>query len=200
MLINGKPIKGRVIFAHGAGAPMDSEFMEVVGAKLVDAGLEVIRFEFPYMQKRRSDGKKRPPDRAPVLIDYFETLISRFNDESIPLYLAGKSMGGRMATMLADHPAVSGVFVFGYPFHPAGKPEKLRIEHLQALQTTVHVFQGTRDAMGNFEEVNQYNLAKNVKIHWLEDGNHDLKPRKSSGLTQEEHLNSAIQFIRESLN
>ena len=200
MLINGKPIKGRVIFAHGAGAPMDSEFMEVVGAKLAAAGLEVIRFEFPYMQKRRSDGKKRPPDRAPVLIDYFETLISRFNDESIPLFLAGKSMGGRMATMLADHPAVSEVFVFGYPFHPPGKPEKLRIEHLQELQTMVHIFQGTRDAMGNSEEVNQYNLAKNVKIHWLEDGNHDLKPRKSSGLTQEEHINSAIQFIRESLN
>lgn len=200
MLINGKPIKGRVIFAHGAGAPMDSEFMEVVGAKLAAAGLEVIRFEFPYMQKRRSDGKKRPPDRAPVLIDYFETLISRFNDESIPLFLAGKSMGGRMATMLADHPAVSEVFVFGYPFHPPGKPEKLRIEHLQELQTMVHIFQGARDAMGNSEEVNQYNLAKNVKIHWLEDGNHDLKPRKSSGLTQEEHINSAIQFIRESLN
>lgn len=109
-------------------------------------------------------------------------------------------MGGRMATMLADHPAVSEVFVFGYPFHPPGKPEKLRIEHLQELQTMVHIFQGTRDAMGNSEEVNQYNLAKNVKIHWLEDGNHDLKPRKSSGLTQEEHINSAIQFIRESLN
>lgn len=200
MLINGNPTKGRVIFAHGAGAPMDSEFMEVVGAKLADIGLEVIRFEFPYMQKRRSDGKKRPPDRAPVLINYFETLISRFDDESTPLFLAGKSMGGRMATMLADHPAVSEVFVFGYPFHPPGKPEKLRIEHLQELQTTVHIFQGTRDAMGNSEEVNRYNLAKNVKIHWLEDGNHDLKPRKSSGLTQEEHINSAIQFIRESLN
>lgn len=200
MLINGKPTKGRVIFAHGAGAPMDSEFMEVVGAKLADIGLEVIRFEFPYMQKRRSDGKKRPPDRAPVLIECFETLISRFNDESIPLFLAGKSMGGRMATMLADNPAVSEVFVFGYPFHPPGKPEKLRIEHLQTLQTKVLIFQGTRDTMGNSEEVNQYNLAKNVKIHWLEDGNHDLKPRKSSGLTQEEHLNSAIQFIRESLN
>lgn len=197
MLINGKPVKGRVIFAHGAGAPMDSEFMVTVSELLADQGLEVVRFEFPYMQKRRVDGKKRPPDRAPVLISYFEELISGYADSSVPLFLAGKSMGGRMATMLAENVNISAVFVFGYPFHPPGKPESLRVEHLKHLNTPVHIFQGSRDAMGNSDEVKHYELSENVQVHWLEDGNHDLKPRKSSGFTQEEHLNTAVRLIGE---
>jgi predicted alpha/beta-hydrolase family hydrolase len=197
VLINGKPVKGRVIFAHGAGAPMDSEFMADVSEQLADQGLEVIRFEFPYMQKRRLDGKKRPPDRAPVLISYFEEMISEYAGGSVPLFLAGKSMGGRIATMLAGNKNVSAVFVFGYPFHPPGKPENLRVEHLKEMAAPVHIFQGSRDAMGNIEEVKNYDLSENVQVHWLEDGNHDLKPRKSSGFTQEEHLSTAVRLIGE---
>lgn len=176
---------------------MDSEFMADVSVKLADQGLEVIRFEFPYMQKRRLDGKKRPPDRAPVLLSYFEEMISEHADSSVPLFLAGKSMGGRMATMLAENESVSAVFVFGYPFHPPGKPENLRVEHLKEVSTPVHIFQGSRDAMGNSDEVKTYDLSENVQVHWLEDGNHDLKPRKSSGLTQEEHLSTAVRLIGE---
>ncbi|MGH1463158.1 MAG: alpha/beta family hydrolase [Neptuniibacter sp.] len=196
MLIDGKPLKGRVIFAHGAGAPMDSDFMEAVTAKLVDIGLEVIRFEFPYMQKRREDGKKRPPDRAPKLLDSFKAVISQFKDD-VPLFLAGKSMGGRMASMLVESEGIDAGFVFGYPFHPPGKPDTLRVEHLLTLQAPLHIFQGTRDALGNFEEVRGYNLSENVEMHWMEDGNHDLKPRKSSGFSQEDHLNRAVQAIGE---
>ena len=176
---------------------MDSDFMADVSVQLADQGLEVIRFEFPYMQKRRLDGKKRPPDRAPVLISYLEEMISEHADISVPLFLAGKSMGGRMATMLAENESVSAVFVFGYPFHPPGKPENLRVEHLKEVSTPVHIFQGSRDAMGNSDEVKTYDLSENVQVHWLEDGNHDLKPRKSSGLTQEEHLSTAVRLIGE---
>ncbi|WP_432473904.1 alpha/beta family hydrolase [Amphritea sp. HPY] len=193
MLIDGKPELGRVLFAHGAGAPMDSEFMEAVAQALVAGGLQIVRFEFPYMQKRRDDGKRRPPDRQPKLLQYYGELIGQYQEEGVPLYLAGKSMGGRMATMLADHDAVAGCFVYGYPFYAPGKLDRPRIDHLQQINTPVHIFQGTRDAMGRQEIVDSYELAPAIQLHWLEDGDHDLKPRKKSGITQDEHIADAVE-------
>ena len=200
VLIEGRPDKGRVLFGHGAGAPMDSDFMDSVATRFVQAGFETVRYEFPYMQKRRSDGKKRPPDRVPILLEFLSELLATYND-GIPLYLAGKSMGGRISTMVLEHLEqpinIEACFVFGYPFHPIGKPERLRIEHFDSIQTPIHIFQGTRDAMGAFGEVSGYNLPANIHLHWLEDGNHDLKPRKASGLTQLEHLDAAFETIKE---
>ena len=194
MLINGKPIHGRVLFAHGAGAGMDSQFMQDMALKLAVTGLEVVRFDFPYMQKIASEGKRRPPDRMPILLAYFEQIIEKYSND-VPLYLAGKSMGGRVASMLASHPAVHGCFVFGYPFHPLGKPDRLRTEHLLLTDKPLHIFQGTRDRMGSFIEVTEYNLPTSVFLHWMNDGDHDLKPRKSSGFTQETHQNQIVSFI-----
>lgn len=193
MFIDGKPESGRVLFAHGAGAPMDSVFMATVARGLAAGGLQVVRFEFPYMDKRRSDGKKRPPDRQPKLLEFFLEIIEKYREDGVPLYLAGKSMGGRMATMLADHEAVAGCFVYGYPFYAPGKLDRPRIEHLQKINTPVHIFQGTRDAMGRQEIVDSYELASALQLHWLEDGDHDLKPRKKSGLTQDEHIANAVE-------
>jgi len=193
MMIAGSPEIGRILFAHGAGAPMDSEFMNDVAQQLSVGGLEVIRFEFPYMQKRREDGKRRPPDRQPRLLEAFSEQVAQYATEDVPLFLAGKSMGGRMATMLADEPAVSGCFVYGYPFYAPGKQDKPRIEHLVKVNTPIHIFQGTRDAMGSIEEVVGYDLSDQVEVHWLEDGNHDLKPRKKTGLTQDEHIRDAVE-------
>lgn len=193
MIRAGQPTLGRMLLAHGAGAPMDSDFMNAVAAGLVRGGLEVIRFEFPYMQKRRQDGKRRPPDRQPRLLEHFEALMQQFGAADVPLFLGGKSMGGRMATLLADHAAVRGVFVYGYPFYAPGKQDVPRTEHLKMLQTPVHVFQGTRDAMGKQDVVDGYTLSDSVQIHWLQDGDHDLKPRKISGLTQDEHIAFAVE-------
>lgn len=195
MITNGHPKKGRVLIGHGAGAPMDSDFMVELAERFAAVGFEAVRYEFPYMQKRRLDGKKRPPDRLPTLIDFLTELINSQNDE-VPLFLAGKSMGGRVSTMCADHARVSGCFVFGYPFHPIGKPDRLRIDHLQSLKNKVDIFQGTRDPMGTLPEVGTYNLPQNIQCHWLEDGNHDLKPRKASGFTQSDHLDSAFLHIQ----
>jgi predicted alpha/beta-hydrolase family hydrolase len=193
MLIEGKPVKGRILLAHGAGAPMDSLFMDQISSGLAAGGVEVVRFEFPYMQKRREDGKKRPPDRQPKLLDYFSEMIERFTDSDVPLWLAGKSMGGRMATLMAQDPRVKGCFVYGYPFYAPGKLDRPRTEHLVSVAKPVHIFQGTRDGMGRKEVVNEYILSDSVTVHWLESGDHDLKPLKRSGITQDEHIAHAVE-------
>lgn len=197
MLINGKPIFGRVILGHGAGAPMDHDFMQSLTDLLVAEGLEVIRFEFPYMAERRLSGKKRPPDRMPRLIEHLQHVVAEVDDGKVPLYLAGKSMGGRVATMVLESTPAKAVFVFGYPFHPPGKPDNLRTEHLQEISKPVYIFQGERDAMGSSAEVSGYNLSSEVNLHWLADANHDLKPRKASGHTQAEHLAACADLIGE---
>lgn len=194
-------IKLSFIFAHGAGAPMDSDFMNYITQGLVDQGVQVIRFEFPYMQKRREDGKKRPPDRAPKLLEYFQQVISECQPDKV--VIGGKSMGGRMASLLASElnelddnigSKVKGIVCLGYPFHAPGKPENVRNTHFGDIRIPKLIVQGTRDAFGNQEEVSGYDCF-NHKIAWIEDGNHDLLPRKKSGLTHEDNLNEAVHQI-----
>ncbi|MBY4677817.1 alpha/beta fold hydrolase [Marinobacterium arenosum] len=197
MIIDGRAENGRVVLAHGAGAPMDTEFMTNIAAGLAGIGLQVVRFEFPYMQKRREDGKKRPPDRMPKLLEAFRQVVEQLPQDGLPLWLAGKSMGGRVATMLAADGVGRGGWAFGYPFHPPGKPDNLRIEHLQSPARAIHIFQGSRDTMGDETEVAGYPLADRVQLHWLPDGNHDLKPRKASGYSQEQHLATVISQIKD---
>ncbi|MFN2443931.1 MAG: alpha/beta fold hydrolase [Thermoanaerobaculia bacterium] len=179
----------RFLFAHGAGAPMDSPFMNEVAAALAGQGIRVIRFEFPYMAARRA-GARKPPDREAVLLDTWRTIIAAHRGEG-PVFIGGKSMGGRMATMIADEVDVEGVICFGYPFHPPGKPDKLRIAHLRDIRTPVLMLQGTRDALGFREEIEPMELSKAVRIEWIEDGDHSLKPRVKSGRTLEANLDQA---------
>ncbi len=82
---------------------------------------------------------------------------------------------------------------FGYPFHPPGKPEKLRTEHLAPLRTRSLILQGTRDALGKPEEVATYTLSNQLQVSWLDTGDHDLKPLKSSGLTQADLIDQAAE-------
>lgn len=204
--IKNGPESGPVcLFAHGAGAPMDSDFMETVACLLAEKGVHVIRFEFPYMQERRVSGKKRPPNRQPELLECLEQVITEINR---PCVLMGKSMGGRMASILAAQDGASklikGVLALGYPFHPAGKPEKLRVDHLPNLNSPMAIVQGTRDALGNQETVESLDLPSDLHINWLEDGDHDLKPRVKSGFKHEEHIQAAVDiaamFIEQRLN
>jgi predicted alpha/beta-hydrolase family hydrolase len=182
-----------LVLAHGAGAHMDSDFLEAMAAGLADKGLRVARFEFPYMLKRREDGKRRPPDRAPVLIETYLQVAAELGPEN--LIIGGKSMGGRIASMIADEAGVAGLVCLGYPFHPPGKPDKLRTEHLETLQTPALVLQGERDPFGKREEVEGYTLAPSIRVEYLPDGDHDLKPRKVSGLTREDNWLAAIEAI-----
>ena len=118
-----------LVLAHGAGAPMDSPFMEVMATRVAAAGWRVARFEFPYMARRREDGKRRPPDRESVLLQTWVTVIDALGAEH--LVVGGKSLGGRMASMVADEAQVRGLVCLGYPFHPPGRPERTRTAHLE---------------------------------------------------------------------
>lgn len=194
------------LFAHGAGAPMDSDFMQAQAEMLSRLGVGVVRFEFPYMVERRESGKRRPPNKMDSLLASFQAQIDHAREElsPAPLFIGGKSMGGRVASMLAQENhaqgRVAGLVCLGYPFHPPGKPEKLRTEHLQALTCPSLIVQGTRDKLGSSDEVAGYGLSSAIELCWLEDGDHDFKPRKVSGYSQQQHWQTsadrAAAFMR----
>jgi hypothetical protein len=185
--------KALVIFAHGAGADKSHEFMEQVSRYLNDHGINVIRFNFSYMDVRLAQGNRRPPDRMPKLLKCFETIIEEVKTD-LPVFLAGKSMGGRVAATLARDKTLNaqGVMCLGYPFHPQKKPEKLRLEPLQETQKPILILQGTRDALGNEEEISSYELSDKCRLVFFTDGDHNLKPRVKSGFTHIEHVQEAV--------
>ena len=191
--------KALFVFAHGAGADKSHTFMESVALQLNVHQINVVRFNFPYMDKRLSDGKKYPPNRMPILLSCYKNIIDKYVScisESIPLFIGGKSMGGRVAATLAStEKRISGVICIGYPFHPQKKPEKLRLEPLQETLKSILILQGDRDSLGNQEEVGNYIISSLCNIQFFEDGDHDLKPRVKSGFTHDEHIAEAIERI-----
>ncbi len=184
-----------VALAHGAGAAMDSPFMNAIAGGLGAAGYRVARFEFPYMQRRRAEGTCRPPDRAPVLLETWQAVIAELGGGGA-LAIGGKSMGGRMASMVADQAAVRGLVCLGYPFHAPGKtatPE--RLGHMATLATSTIIVQGTRDTLGAKGEVSDYPLSSAIQIHWSEDGDHSLKPRVASGRTEAQNIVEGVDAV-----
>lgn len=179
-----------LVLAHGAGAPMDSPFMEHVSRGLVAVGIRVVRFEFPYMNHRRQTGKKSPPNSMKILVETWREVICSLGAEG--LFIGGKSMGGRVASVVADHQNVAGLVCLGYPFHPPGKPEKTRTDHLVEIKTPTLICQGERDPFGGKAEVGQYNLSGQIEICWIPDGEHSFKPRKNSGTTLEANMEECI--------
>lgn len=185
-----------LILAHGAGAPMDSGFMNEMAARLVAQGVNVLRFEFPYMAQRRVDGGKRPPNPAPKLLECWREVYATVRPYVAGrLAIGGKSMGGRMASLVADELGADALVCLGYPFYAVGKPEKPRVEHLAALETRALIVQGERDALGNREAVEGYALSPAIEVLWLTAGDHDLKPLKASGFSHGQHLEAAAQGV-----
>lgn len=193
-LFDGPEDAPRIVLAHGAGAPMDSPSLNTLAAGLAAEGLRVARFEFPYMRSRRTEGRQRPPDREPVLLDTWRAAIAELGGAG-PLIIGGKSMGGRMASMIADEAGVRGLVCLGYPFHPPGKPERTRTAHLESLRTPALIVQGTRDAFGTPEDVAGYSLSPAIRLVWLEDGDHSFKPRAASGRTERQNLQEAVAAV-----
>lgn len=185
-----------LILAHGAGAPMDSGFMNEMATLLAVQGVNVLRFEFPYMAQRRQDGGKRPPNPAPKLLECWRDVYATVRPYVAGrLAIGGKSMGGRMASLLADEVGADALVCLGYPFYAVGKPEKPRVEHLAALKTRTLIVQGERDALGNREVVQGYALSPSLEVAWLVAGDHDLKPLKASGFSHEQHMEAAAQRV-----
>jgi predicted alpha/beta-hydrolase family hydrolase len=194
LLIDGPSRAGRtIILAHGAGAAMDTDFMTAFAQGLGERGVRVVRFEFPYMAERRESGKSRPPDREPVLRETWHRVIESVKAKA--LFIGGKSMGGRIASLIADEAKVAGLVCLGYPFHPTGKPEQLRVEHLKSIRTPTLIVQGERDPFGGRTEVKSYKLSKQVHVHWLIDGDHSFKPRKLSGKSRDENMEEGIDAV-----
>jgi len=199
--------RATLVLAHGAGAPMDSHFMNALSAALVRAGLVTLRFEFPYMAARRTAGRKGFPDARAVLVDCWHFAIEQTKvrqDLPRPLMIGGKSMGGRLATLVADSSGIDGVCCFGYPFFSRGKPgiptgasPDTRIGHLQNLRTQTLILQGTRDPLGKPDAVSRLSLSPSIELCWLTAGDHDLIPTRKSGLLQQDLLEKAAVSVGE---
>lgn len=185
-----------LVLAHGAGAAMDSRGMTDVTSRLTARGIRVVRFEFGYMAARR-DGVRRPPPRAETLVDEYRAVLAEVGGRPV---IGGRSMGGRVASMIADEQrdagAVSGLACLSYPWHPPEKPQQPRTAHLLGLRTPTLVVQGTRDPFGSPDEVAGYGLPPTIELLWLPDGDHDLRPRKAvSGFAHAQHLDTAADAV-----
>jgi hypothetical protein len=183
-----------VVLAHGAGAPMDSPFLERIATGLAASGLRVARFEFPYMERRRRGEPGRYPDPAPMLEERWKAVLAALGDPASAV-IGGKSLGGRIASMVADECGVRGLVCLGYPFHPPEKPDRPRTAHLAALRTRALIVQGTRDPFGTREEIQAYALSPAIRVHFLEDGDHAFAPRVRSGRTLDGNLAEAIDAV-----
>ncbi len=191
--------KATLLLAHGAGAPMDSAAMTAAAKALAKEGLRIARFEFGYMASRRTASGRKPPPRAEKLTAEYIAAIDALG-ATLPLVIGGKSMGGRVASMIADDlfaaGKITGLLCLGYPFHPIGKPDQLRTAHLAEMKVPALIAQGTRDPFGTKQEVATYKLSKRIELVWLEDGDHDLRPRKAvSGLSVADHLATLGQAV-----
>ncbi|MEH2513158.1 putative alpha/beta-hydrolase family hydrolase [Nitrobacteraceae bacterium AZCC 1564] len=189
-----------ILLAHGAGAAMDSAAMTAMANTLADAGFRVARFEFDYMARRRTNSERKPPPRADKLMPEYIAAIDALSAKG-QLIIGGKSLGGRVASMIADElyasKRIAGLLCLGYPFHPPEKPEQLRTAHLAGLTTPALIAQGTRDPFGTRDEVSSYKLSNAIDILWLEDGDHDLKPRKKiSGFSAADHLKTLGDAVK----
>lgn len=193
--------KAALLLAHGAGAGMESPFMKQMAKLLAERGVRTLRFEFSYMAARREGGKRRPPPRAELLIGEYKAAVAaaRIQAPKGPLAIGGKSMGGRVASYVADElfsgGEVQALVCIGYPFHPPNKPAQLRTTHLENITCPALVVQGERDPFGGKSEVAGYGLAPGIGFHWAGDGDHDLGPRGSSGFTRKGNLAAAADAI-----
>jgi uncharacterized protein len=134
------------------------------------------------------------PDRPPVLLATWRAVVEALGGGGA-LVIGGKSMGGRIASMVADEVGARGLVCLGYPFHPPRKPEQLRTAHLATLRTPTLIVQGTRDSFGTPGEVAGYTLSPAVRVAWIEDGDHSLVPRRASGRTRAQNVQAAIEAV-----
>ena len=190
--VHGEAHCGSLLMAHGAGAGHDSAFLQALRDALARHGVQTLSVEFAYMQRMKAEGRRRPPSKVAGLVEELRLWRDHMSHPSLPpLWLAGKSMGGRVASLLAAEDGAPGLVLAGYPFHPPAKPQRLRLDHWPDLACPTLVLQGTRDPFGRRDEVEGYTLAASSRVHWLEGGDHDWTPTRSSGLRQADLIEQA---------
>jgi hypothetical protein len=188
----------RFLCAHGAGAGMGTPFLQTIARLLGERGIATLRFEFAYMARRRETGSRGRVPWAEGLVEEMRAAVAGA-PAGAPLLIGGKSMGGRVASLVADElyaaGKIAGLACLGYPFHPPKKPDQLRTRHLEALTCPALIVQGERDPFGSRREVEALRLSPSIAFHWAGDGDHDLGPRGGSGYTRSANLASAADAI-----
>lgn len=199
-----KQTQSLFLFAHGAGAGKDSEFMVSITNHIESKEILVKRFNFPYMSMMIEQGKRRPPDRMPKLITFFkqqvDEVISDPGYSKYAIFIGGKSMGGRVASLLTDslqnYQQLKGVICLGFPFHPPRSPQKFRGEHLADMVIPTLILQGERDPFGNQQEVSGIQFSPKVSLEFIFDGDHAFQPRKRSGGSYQKNLAHSSKLIK----
>ena len=188
-----------IIIANGAGANMHNSFISGYCEKLANKGLMTTKFNFHYQEVGRKipDNNEKCQETYLGIINF---LKENYLDEK-NIVISGKSMGGRIATQIADNVQCEKIIIFGYPLHPPGKPEKLRDEHLYPIQQKVLIIQGENDAFGNKMEIDPVVLKmKDAQAIFIPQGNHSLKAPKKSGLDNAELEEMILQGVLKFIN
>jgi len=194
--VRGECRIGRLLMTHGAGAGQDSPMLRGLRHALAGEGVQTLAFEFAYLQQMRREGRRRPPPQVDRLVEELAQWCDSVSHTDLPKpWFGGKSLGGRVASLLAARDTARGLVLCGYPFHPPGKPERLRLAHWPLLACPTLVVQGARDPFGSRDEVAGYALPGSVRFHWLEEGDHDWKPRRAGGSTQAQLIDEAAAAI-----
>jgi predicted alpha/beta-hydrolase family hydrolase len=202
--LDGRPI---VLLAHGAGAPFTSVFMVATAVGLVERGATVVRFHFPYMERSVREARRTAPDPPPVLLATWRAMLEAAQSWRHPrgpaLVLAGKSMGGRIASVLLSGgtpPGVRGAFYLGYPLSPAGRPETLRAQHLASVAVPQLFVSGSRDSLCDLGRLRAAlaPLGGRARLHVVEGGDHSLSTNRKQPLAgSDAWLDAVIAFVRE---
>ena len=184
-----------LVLTHGAGAPSSHPSLAELARLIGGRGVRVARFDLPYMRRAAAAGGRAwPPDDEEVLVGAWVEVMRELAPAS-RLVIGGRSLGGRVASVLADAAEVAGLVCIGYPFHPPSREGPVRTAHLRGIATPTLIVQGERDPYGTREEVSAYRLSPNVRVHWIADGDHGLTPRKRSGVTEAQNFAAAAEAI-----
>ena len=186
---------------HGAGASSTHPNTTLLARLIAERGVRVARFDFPYMRRAMAEGRRPwPPDPEDVLVATWMSVIQQLSEQGVPpsqLVIGGRSMGGRIASYIADRVEIGGLVCISYPFHAPNDPSRAMLFYLQQMETPTLVVQGERDEYGAREEVEAYQLSARVQLQWIPDGDHGLTPRKRSGHTAERNRELAADSIAE---
>jgi predicted alpha/beta-hydrolase family hydrolase len=197
---SGQARASAFLLAHGAGFHMDSPWMTDVLQRLVERGFPVLAFNYLYRERALREGKEKPPDRTAVLESTHRAALRALEQRAAGarVLLAGKSLGGRIATHLAakDEPC-AGLVLFGYPLHPPGHPEKLRSEHFAAIAQPALFLQGTRDEFCDLELMKAalQRYGGNATLALIDGADHGFHVKRSSGRTEGEVLGDLIERV-----